>query len=172
MHVSLSFSPIGAGWKSSLCGNELSCIAMCEFVDHPQHLKCHIKGNFRLKPILANKFTYFLAIDQLPNETEERKNNQHVPDKYFVITNNDIVRVRYLLIFAKPPDKPIQTHQNPVMNWIYNNKSVATMIFYAVVLLSIGLANSRTYYGHYFRQIIWQKVQRFISDVKTKYFSL
>lgn len=109
--------------------------------------------------------------DQQPNEREnERKNNQHVPDKYFVITNNDIVRVRYLLMFAKPADKPLQVHRNPVMNWIYNNKSVATMVFYAVILLSVGLANSRT--GQYFRQIFWQKAQRFISDVKTKYFSL
>ncbi|XP_037046892.1 protein mono-ADP-ribosyltransferase PARP16 [Bradysia coprophila] len=152
MHVSLSFSPIGSGWKSSLCGNELSCIALCEFVDHPQHLKCHIK-------------------DRQPNDGEnERKNNQDVPDKYFVITNNDIVRVRYLLMFAKLPDKPIQIHQNALMNWIYNNKSIATMIFYAIILLSVGLANSRT--GQYFRQIFWQKVEKFISSVKTKYFSL
>lgn len=105
------------------------------------------------------------------NEGEnERKNSQLVPDKYFVITNNDIVRVRYLCIFAKPPDKPLQIHRNPIMNWIYNNKSVATICFYAIILISVGVANSRT--GHYFRQIIWQKAQRFISDMKTKYFSL
>jgi len=151
MHVSLSFSPIGPGWKLSTCGQELSCIALCEFVDHPQHLKCHIK-------------------EQSHERESERKNSQHVPDKYFVITNNDIVRLRYLLIFAKPPDQPVQIHRNPIMNWIYNNKSVATMCFYAVVLLAVGLANSRS--GHYFRQIFWQKAQRFISNVKTKYFSL
>jgi len=150
MHVSLSFSPIGPGWKSSLCGQEMSCIALCEFVDHPQHLKCHID-------------------EQRENVRNERKNSQHVPDKYFVITNNDIVRLRYLLIFAKSPDKPIQIHYNPILNWIYNNKSIATMCFYVVILLAVGMANSRT--GHYFRQICWQKAQKFISDVKTKYFS-
>ncbi|KAJ6643018.1 Protein mono-ADP-ribosyltransferase PARP16 [Pseudolycoriella hygida] len=148
MHVSLSFSPIGTGWKSSLNGTELSCIALCEFVDHPQHLKCHLK-------------------DQQPNE---RKNDQHIPDKYFVITNNDIVRVRYLLIFAKSPDKSMQIYRNSVINWIYNNKSVAAMIFYAIILLSVGLANSRT--GQYFRQMFWQKAQRFISDLISKYFLL
>lgn len=116
-------------------------------------------------------YQILFTLDQQPNEREnERKSSQLVPDKYFVVTNNDIVRVRYLLIFAKPPDKPIQSHQNPVMNWIYNNKSVATMIFYAIILISVGLANSRT--GHYFRQIFWQKVQRFYSDVKGRFFSL
>lgn len=111
----------------------------------------------------------YIYIDRQPNDAE-RTNVHDVPDKYFVITNNDIVRVRYLLMFAKPPDKPIQAHQNVLMNWIYNNKSIATMIFYAVILLSVGLANSRT--GQYFRQIFWQKVEKFISNLKSKYFPL
>lgn len=106
----------------------------------------------------------------MPEESSGRKNNQLVPDKYFVITNNDIVRLRYLLIFAKLPDKPLQIHRNPILNWIYNNKSVATMCFYAIILIGIGLANSRT--GQYVRQMFWQHVQKFISNVKTKYFSL
>lgn len=44
MHVSQAFSPIGAGWDASRCGKEMSCIAICEFVNHPQHLKCQTKG--------------------------------------------------------------------------------------------------------------------------------
>lgn len=109
--------------------------------------------------------------DRQPNgANNERKSNQDVPDKYFVITNNDIVRVRYLLMFVKPIDKPVQIHQNAILNWIYNNKSVATMIFYVIILLSVGLANSRT--GQYFRQRFWQKVEKFISHLRAEYFSL
>lgn len=32
----------------------------------------------------------------------KKKRNDDVPQKYFVITNNDIVRVRYLLLLGKP----------------------------------------------------------------------
>jgi len=148
MHVSTSFSPMGAGWKLSLCGQELSCIGLCEFVDHPQHLQCRIK-----------------------EPSNERKSSQHdVPDRYFLVTNNDIVRLRYLLIFARSTDKAVQIHRNRIINWIYNNKSLVTMCFYSVILISVGLVNSRT--GHYFKQIFWEKAQKFISNVKTKYFPL
>lgn len=44
MNVSLLFSSIGTGWNKSMCGEKLSCMAICEFVNHPVHLQCHTKG--------------------------------------------------------------------------------------------------------------------------------
>jgi len=33
--VSLAYSPMGYGWGGSLLGSEISCIALCELIDHP-----------------------------------------------------------------------------------------------------------------------------------------
>lgn len=47
LSVSLIFSPTSYGWENSQCGRRSSCLAICEFVNHPTHLKCHTKGNKR-----------------------------------------------------------------------------------------------------------------------------
>lgn len=44
MNVSLLFSSIGTGWNKSGCGQKLSCMAICEFIEHPEHLQFHTKG--------------------------------------------------------------------------------------------------------------------------------
>lgn len=46
MHVSQMFSPVNVGWRQSQLGAEMSCVALCEFIDHPVHLKRHAKGLF------------------------------------------------------------------------------------------------------------------------------
>lgn len=33
--VSLPYSPVGYGWGASLLGSEISCIALCELINHP-----------------------------------------------------------------------------------------------------------------------------------------
>lgn len=33
--VSLRWSPVGYGWGGSMLGSEISCIALCELVNHP-----------------------------------------------------------------------------------------------------------------------------------------
>lgn len=44
LHVSLMFSPYGPGWNHSRCGSVVSTLAICEFVNHPKHLRCDTKG--------------------------------------------------------------------------------------------------------------------------------
>lgn len=44
LHVSLPFSPIGGGWPGTELGGDLSCMAVCEFVDHELHLKRRATG--------------------------------------------------------------------------------------------------------------------------------
>lgn len=46
MHVSLLYSSIGTGWSKSGCGKTLSCMAVCEFIEHPDHLRCRTKGKW------------------------------------------------------------------------------------------------------------------------------
>ncbi len=36
----------------------------------------------------------------LDREKNKKTSNKNIPDKYFVVKNNDYVRVRYLLVYA------------------------------------------------------------------------
>lgn len=39
LDVSIAFSPIGLAWKRSDLGKDMSCVALCEYVEHPDYLK-------------------------------------------------------------------------------------------------------------------------------------
>lgn len=43
LSVSLPYSPMGYGWRRSSVGSEMSCVALCEVVDHPD-VKFQDKG--------------------------------------------------------------------------------------------------------------------------------
>jgi len=43
LSVSLPYSPMGYGWGQSSVGSEMSCVALCEIVDHPD-VKFQDKG--------------------------------------------------------------------------------------------------------------------------------
>lgn len=62
MHVSLHFSPAGLGWKLSQFGRELSCLAICEFVENPEHVKRHTKGKPRIKPKWDQSLRVLIAL--------------------------------------------------------------------------------------------------------------
>lgn len=98
----------------------------------------------------------------------DNRNRSSVPDKYFVITNNEIVRVRYLLVFGKIEKLPLTAstlpHPNPIVSWILHHKSLAAIICYAVLLLGIGLSNSRN--GYYVRQFFWKIFQYIGNELK------
>lgn len=54
--VSLPYSPTGHGWGKSVVGTQLSCIAVCELVDHPD-VKCQVKGITQLLHIFIQSCT-------------------------------------------------------------------------------------------------------------------
>ncbi|XP_031638032.1 protein mono-ADP-ribosyltransferase PARP16 [Contarinia nasturtii] len=135
-HVSLMFSPTSYG---------CSCVAICEFVQHPTHLKCH---------------------------TKEKSNQTGVPDKYFVITNNEIVRVRYLIVYGSVMIKPMNSSlaqgdvtENKMLLWIYRHKWITAMIAYAIMLLIIGASNSR--HGYFMKQYMRQATTNAIDYLKS-----
>lgn len=33
--VSLPYSPVGYGWGGSVLGSDMSCVALCEVINHP-----------------------------------------------------------------------------------------------------------------------------------------
>lgn len=122
MQVSMTFAPTGCTWGGSECAREMACMFICEFIEHPTHLKCHV------------------------SKDSIRKTKSRVPEKYFVITNNDIIRIRYLLVFGQKPKPEIQQFSHPIMNWAARNSSTLTVLFYVLLLISLGFANSRTAY--------------------------
>lgn len=42
LSMALLYSPHSSGWRESLLGPLLSCVALCEVIDHPD-VKCQVK---------------------------------------------------------------------------------------------------------------------------------
>lgn len=98
------------------------------------------------------------------------KASKKVPEKYVIITNNEFVRLRYLVVFAKesqPMIKDATTVQKGFVFRIVNNKSIVFVVFYAVLLFAIGYGNTNNY--NYFKMIFWRKVQIVFHYLKTNY---
>lgn len=102
----------------------------------------------------------------------EKNNRAEVPDKYFVITNNEIVRLRYLIVYGSEIAKldrsnsaQCNAHDNTVIDWIYRHKWLTAMIIYTAILLVIGASNSR--HGYYMRQYMRQATLNAINYIKT-----
>lgn len=86
--VCMMYSHFGQGWKHSAIGNKLSCVAVCEVLDHPD-VKCTLKSK-----------------DNNEKEVRSRARARNseggdVPERYYVVTNNQVVRVKYVLVYAE-----------------------------------------------------------------------
>lgn len=100
------------------------------------------------------------------------KSTNNVPEKYIIITNNDMVRLRYLVIFGREErisnQLTVPQNRSRIVNWMVNHKSILVMSFYVIVLIAIGLANNNCYV--YFKQVFWRKAQNFFHNLMTTYF--
>uniref|UniRef100_UPI00398EA4F1 protein mono-ADP-ribosyltransferase PARP16 isoform X2 n=1 Tax=Pristiophorus japonicus TaxID=55135 RepID=UPI00398EA4F1 len=87
LSLALLYSPHGNGWHQSILGPVLSCVAVCEIIDHPD-VKCQVKGK---------------DAGGIDRKRARVKNSEggDVPQKYFVVTNNQLLRVKYLLIYSE-----------------------------------------------------------------------
>ncbi|KXJ79711.1 hypothetical protein RP20_CCG028423 [Aedes albopictus] len=72
LHVTQMFAPTGAGWARSALGSHLACTALCEYVDNPAYVKCQV----------------------------ESSSWNDIPEKYILVKNNELVQVRYLLVYG------------------------------------------------------------------------
>ena len=84
----MMYSHFGQGWKHSVIGNKLSCVAVCEVLDHPD-VKCTIKSK---------------DSNERQSRSRARARNSEggdVPERYYVVTNNQVVRVKYVLVYAE-----------------------------------------------------------------------
>ncbi|MGH0158187.1 UNVERIFIED_CONTAM: hypothetical protein FKN15_049747 [Acipenser sinensis] len=87
LSLALLYSPHGSGWQKCILGPLLSCVAVCEIIDHPD-VKCQLK----------NKDS-----DSIDRRRARVRNSEggDVPQKYFVVTNNQLLRVKYLLVYSE-----------------------------------------------------------------------
>jgi len=120
--VCLAYSSRGEGWKHSAIGPSLSCIALAQVKHHPS-VKIHTKDPGR--------------------GVVEGSEGGRVPEKYVVVRNNDLVHIRYLLVYRHQPPATGGS-SNIVTTWMANNKMLLLLLGYAVLLLAIGLSNSIT----------------------------
>lgn len=60
LSMAFLYSPHGNGWCDSVLGPVLSCIALCEIIDHPD-VKCQIKKKGKV-PLIKNKVAFFICL--------------------------------------------------------------------------------------------------------------
>ncbi|XP_071964908.1 protein mono-ADP-ribosyltransferase PARP16-like [Antedon mediterranea] len=131
LSISLPYSPTCKGWHSSNLGESLSCVAVCEMIDHPD-VKCQVKDS----KTGSKGRTY--AANSMGGE---------VPQKYYVVQNNEVIRLKYLLVFGSKVVSKTKVRsadrQPKWVKWIRQNSFLVTILFYIMVLLFIGLYNSK-----------------------------
>lgn len=84
--VSLHYSPFATVWPNSLLGKRLSCLLLCEILDQPDHVKCAMENETSLN-----------STRRIATDTQAGA----VPEKYVVVTSNELVRVKYILIYSE-----------------------------------------------------------------------
>ncbi|POI30521.1 hypothetical protein CIB84_005730 [Bambusicola thoracicus] len=131
LSLALLYSPHGLGWQRSTLGSILSCVAVCEIIDHPD-VKCQVKKK---------------DSEEIDRKRARVKNSEggDVPQKYFVVTNNQLLRVKYLLVYSQ------KQHRRPSgQSWFSTHRFAITMMLYLLLLMVIGASNSPAflYYWH------------------------
>ncbi|XP_007904058.1 protein mono-ADP-ribosyltransferase PARP16 [Callorhinchus milii] len=135
LSLALLYSPHGNGWHQSLLGPLLSCVAVCEIIDHPD-VKCQVKGK---------------DAGGIDRRRARVKNSEggDVPQKYFVVTNNQLLRVKYLLIYSEKLHRRRATKRP---SWISRHRFIVMMMMYLLLLIIIGACNSPAF------QFYWNRL--------------
>uniref|UniRef100_A0A3Q1B1B8 Poly [ADP-ribose] polymerase n=1 Tax=Amphiprion ocellaris TaxID=80972 RepID=A0A3Q1B1B8_AMPOC len=87
LSMAVLYSPHSSSWQESILGPQLSCVALCEVIDHPD-VKCQVKKK---------------DSEIIDRQRSRAKNSEggNVPQKYFIVTNNQLLRVKYLLVYSQ-----------------------------------------------------------------------
>ncbi|XP_063981787.1 protein mono-ADP-ribosyltransferase PARP16 [Diachasmimorpha longicaudata] len=134
--VCLRFSPVGYSWGGSMLGCEMSCIALCEVVNHPDVKKGDSNG--------ATPKGFAMSV------------RDKIPNKYYLVQNNDLVRIRYLLVYSQDFSTLKRTASTGIVGWFKQNKFMTFVLGYVVLLVSVGLSQNRSlekYYRFFIQKI-------------------
>ncbi|XP_060550759.1 protein mono-ADP-ribosyltransferase PARP16 isoform X3 [Pantherophis guttatus] len=123
LSLALLYSPHSLGWQRSSMGPILSCVAVCEVIDHPD-VKCQVKKK---------------DSKEIDRKRARVKNSEggDVPQKYFVVTNNQLIRVKYLLIYSQRQHRRLSSQ-----SWLSKHRFAVMMSLYLLLLVIIGTSNS------------------------------
>lgn len=125
--VCLNWSPLGSLWPRSMLPHSASCVAVCEVIKHPSIMSRDQTGGV---PSLQQK----------------------VPDGYFIIPNDELLRVKYILFFGRQKAKPSPS-------WLRRYWFVVGVALYLVFLVLLGVVNSRAFrqlYSKYAPEWPWR----------------
>ncbi|XP_027267138.1 protein mono-ADP-ribosyltransferase PARP16 isoform X2 [Cricetulus griseus] len=136
LSLALIYSPHGHGWQHSLLGPILSCVAVCEVIDHPD-VKCQTKKKDS-KEIDRNRARI------------KHSEGGDVPPKYFVVTNNQLLRVKYLLVYSQKQPKRASSQ----LSWLSSHWFMVMMSLYLLLLLVVSVTNSSAF------QHFWNRAKR------------
>ncbi|XP_054522984.1 protein mono-ADP-ribosyltransferase PARP16 isoform X13 [Pan troglodytes] len=117
LSLALIYSPHGHGWQHSLLGPILSCVAVCEVIDHPD-VKCQTKKKDSKE------------IDRRRARIKHSEGGD-IPPKYFVVTNNQLLRVKYLLVYSQKPPKRASSQ----LSWFSSHWFTVMISLYLLLLL-------------------------------------
>ncbi|XP_072943817.1 acetylcholinesterase-like [Epargyreus clarus] len=152
LSLSLPYSHGGFGWGASCIGGHLSCIAMCEVIDAPEGI------NYQ-KPVTSGG-------DGVQDDGKSKKAIEPKSDAqmtHYIVTNCDLVRVRYLLVYAKQPVSMRFITANSNRNagglwqWLSRHKLFSILLGYGLMLATIGLANNQPI--HYYYKTLIKKLE-------------
>jgi poly[ADP-ribose] polymerase 16 len=146
VQVSLLFSQSVSSWSRSKLGDLVSSVAICEYIDDPNYSKIR----------------------------KENAKNSDIPQNYLLITNNEIVRVRYLMIYGtnKPPVKSsvpgaatpsgseVLSGQRSFFTWCRKNPLIVSACLYVMLLGLVGFSNHRSF-EHYKKIVLDFLTRRF-----------
>jgi len=130
--VCLAYSSRGVGWTKSMLGSSMSCLALAQVLDHPS-VKLHTEDQAR--------------------GTVEGSEGGRVPDKYIVVRNNELLHIRYLLVYKHSTTTPTVSN-NWIAYFINKHKMVLLLVAYVLMLALIGLSNS-TWVQRKLRKLGW-----------------
>lgn len=128
LSMAVLYSPHCSSWRESLLGSLLSCVALCEVIDHPD-VKCQVKKK---------------DSEAADRQRSRAKNSEggEVPHKYFIVTNNQLLRVKYLLVYSQK--RHLSRHSRS-SSWLPRHHFAIMMSLYLLLLIFIGAFNSTTF---------------------------
>ncbi|XP_074650599.1 protein mono-ADP-ribosyltransferase PARP16-like [Tubulanus polymorphus] len=131
--VTMPYCPTGHGWEHSVLGDKLSCVAVCETIDHPS-VKCQSADKDGVQQKSRTRIKDSLGGD--------------IPEKYYVVQNNELLRVKYVLVYAE------RTKRSYRSSWWYQHRQMILVLSYAIMLLAVALfynQNSKAYLRRWWR---------------------
>lgn len=176
--VSLHYSPSCKTWEKSLIGQRMSCMLVCETINDPKHVKIGVNDQQSSATSSSSSSETSNTANSQPNNSNNdninsnnignncsnkkknsNNNNNNIPEKYFIVKNNDYVRIKYLLIYS---ERTKTKRQNKIVQFLNENRFLLLLISYSLLLLFVGLLNSRVF--HKYVRLSYRKLTDYLTS--------